>query len=523
MYGISEQTPADPRTWDEKQEDIKNTYPNYCGYPKFAVIPGETFGEDNASGEDLYIDGYCLYEQPAVNNVDYKSSGIWLPYTGNTKIAFYNQEIRQKMYKRYKNYLSKVGGTLDSTMIEEQVNNLYRDGLVYQFEIEGVRYVPALTYAPDFFRIAFAGFYIPGLPQSEDTKYKGPKWVDKRSDYDKFIDRYGLAIQLSVAALTIIAAPFTAGSSLALWLEIGLELGVGIPVAIREWQRGDRVDSAFSTITALLPMLKLSKFYLGYSKETWDSLGRFLKTAPPSTSSETQFAEWLSKMDIEDRKLLNQLTKDDGYHMQKLLTEVENSMSGYLSVGLYDDIKLALNKNPSLADEFKFWKTVGGKDLKSNLIAGGISLIVNLVWGDIINKDDAGKLDKLWLELPERYKPEFYDNVMNNPEKIPEIINNPDINDIKNEFGDEMDNFGKFFGDAIKTIVKDSLGNDYVDTGTDFTALENEKYDETQLDSLAKEGWVILTQWQELYPGEQPTGMKYINDDLYLKANLPNK
>jgi hypothetical protein len=337
----------------------------------------------------------------------------------------------------------------------------------------------------------------------------------------KFIDEYGMAIQLSVAALTVILAPFTAGSSLALLLEIGLELGVGIPVAIREYQRGDYVDTAFSTITSILPMLKLTKYFTGISNKTWESLSRYLKTAPPVTSNETKFAEWLSKMDIEDRKLLNELLTDNGYFLKKLLKKVEKSMNGYLSIGLLDDIKIALKNNPSLSDKFKFWKTVGGRDLKRNLLVGGPSFLLQLIWGDKINAQDAGKLDGLWLEIPERYIPEFYDNIANNPDKIPEVVNNPTIKNVRDVYGDDINKFTEVFTDVLNTSLRDTLGNNYIESGIDdSTGIENKNLNDIQLDSLRNSGWAPLFDWEEKYPDKHPTKVEEINGEMWGQYNL---
>jgi hypothetical protein len=501
---------------ERSKNEERNEYPNYCKYPEFTRNPKNTRVQGGATGTDLLIDGYCLYYQPSEGDIDFKGSGIWLPYTGDTRISFWDQSKRNTMYNNYIKYINSVGGKLSADDIKKQVDELYKDGMVHSFIVDNVLYKSSITYAPDYFRIAFGGFYVSKKPLSNDTKYRNPKWVDKRGNMSKFIDEYGMAIQLSVAALTVILAPFTAGSSLALLLEIGLELGVGIPVAIREYQRGDYVDSAFSTITSLLPMLKLTKTFTGISDETWESLSRYLKTAPPVTSNETKFAEWLSKMDIEDRKLLNELLTDNGYFLKKLLKKVETSMNGYLSVGLLDDIKIALKNNPTLSDKLKFWKTVGGRDLKRNLLVAGPSLLLQLIWGDKINAQDAGKLDGLWLEIPERYKPEFYENVANNPDKIPEIVNNEELNkSLKIKFKEYGEDYADDFIKGLNVLMRDTLKSDYIETGYDGTdGLPPTEMSQTEIDSLSNDGWYSIDDWNTNW---EAIGQKNINGNLYFK------
>lgn len=510
LYLLSEQMPViDPeeaaRREDERKEEFKSTYPNYCKYSKYAVKPKPMAG---VSEKDALIKGYCMYQQPAELSLDYNTSGIWLPHTGDTKIAFWDQSKREKMYKLAQKYIKIHGGNLDSGTIKEQINKNFRDGLVYAFVIDGNVWKPSLTYAPDYFRLTFGGYYV---NQDENSKYKSPKWTDERSDLERFIDEYGVAIQLCVAAITLmlqpLLAPITGGASIILWIEIGAELAVGVPVAIREWQRGDYVDSAFSWITSVLPFLKLNKAFGAISPTTWKSLSMFLRQAPPPSATTSQFAEWLSKMDIEDRKLLNELLDNNAYQLQKLLEEVEQALPHYLSVGLVDDIRKAIQKNPQLADKFKIWNRLPSRELASNILVLGPGLVIQAIWGDKINAQDAGKLDKVWKEIPEQYKQEFYEIIMNNPENAKKIIEDENYNKVVNAGVESMiktqgteisQNVAREFVKVLNTQGRDTLGGDYIETGTDdANGVNKVTMTSEEIDSLSKQGWYSIKEFDQ--------------------------
>jgi hypothetical protein len=280
LYNINEQglttsQMENPDNQTDNTEDKSNEYPNYCLYPEFTREPSSTTVQGGASGTDLYIDGYCLYAQPKERSVEFETSGIWLPNTGDTRIDFWNQEKREYLYKTYQNYLNNqppVGKTkLLYDDIVEQVNNLYKDGLVYRFKKDGVMYRPAITYAPDYFRIAFGGFYLQGQPISDKNKYKSPEWVDKRDDFAKFWDKYETKLLAGAIAIGIAISAFYTGP-FAILIELSIELGVGIPTAIRNFQKGENTGGILTLLGSLLPLLRLSKTFKGYDEKTLDSL-----------------------------------------------------------------------------------------------------------------------------------------------------------------------------------------------------------------------------------------------------------
>jgi hypothetical protein len=531
LYTLSEQVPAlSPedmsRLEDKRKEKLKSTYPNYCKYKKYTVYPKGIAG---VSGDDLFIKGHCMYKQPAEGSIDFETSGIWLPHTGDTRINFWDQPKREEMYKLAEKYVKHVGGKIDSKTIREQINNIFRDGLVHAFAIDGNVWKPSLTYAPDYFRLSSAGYFI---NQDKNSKYKNPAWEDERSDYERFIDEYGIALQLCAAAITLLLqpllAPMTGGASLILWIEIAAELGIGLPVALREYQRGDYVDSSFSFLTSVLPFLKLTKGFANIKMETWRSLSRTLKNAPPPNATPSQFAEWLSKMDIEDRKLLNELLHNNAYQLEKLLSELEQSIPNYLSVGLKNDIKLAFKNNPELSNKFKSWNTLPGRELVSNILVLGPGLIIQAVWGDEINAQDAGKLDKIWKKIPEQYKPEFYEIVMSSPESAKKLANDEAFNKvvdtgvksvIDSQGSSIAKNIAIGFTKALNTQGRDTLGSEYIETGVDGTeGLNKVSKTPEELDSLSKQGWYINKDFDPTWGWSE---VLEINGDLWFKKIEP--
>jgi hypothetical protein len=414
LYGIiNEQTPLiSPETENKRLEAESKEYPNYCLYPKFAKDPSSTPVQGGASGEDLYIDGYCLYAQPKERSVEFEASGIWLPNTGDTRIDFWNQDKREKFYKKYQDYLNglpPVGKTkLSYDDIVEQVNNIYKDGLVYRFKKDGIMYRPAITYAPDYFRIAFAGFYIQGQPMSDKSKYKSPEWIDKRDDFQKFIDKYEseigyAAMAIGIAISAAITGPF------AIVFEIAFELGVGIPLAVRSFQKGENTQGLFNILGSLLPFLRLSKSFKGIKQETLDSLILKLQQKETrlinatSTSRAKNFYYGLTK---EEKELLTKLLDEDRYGLWGVLKNMENPK--YFEDIVVRDLKAVLEENPTVLGKKSFWKTILGKELK---VTGGFMLtdiVYSYMFDWVLDAKDKEKLDGLELVIPENWKPDYY-------------------------------------------------------------------------------------------------------------------
>jgi hypothetical protein len=416
LYYLGEQNLStmsyeDPESYiDKPTEDKSNEYPNYCLYPEFARKPTSTTVQGGASGEDLYIDGYCLYAQPKEASTDYGISGIWLPNTGDTKIAFWNQDKREKMYKKYKSYLDTVttGKQLSYEDIKEQVDKLYIDGSVYAFSIDNVLYKPAITYASDYFRIAFAGFYVGGLPQSRNTKYKSPKWVDKRGGFEKLIDKYEDKISYAALAIGVaLSAAFT--GPFAIFIEIALELGVGIPLAIRAFQKGENTTGMFNLLGSLLPFLRLSKSFKGINEQVFDSLVSKLQRKEsnlinaPSLTRARNFYHGLTN---EEKKLLTKLLDEDEYGLWQLINKLQDPKK--IKEIVIEDLRTVLKNNPSLLGKQTFWKTILGKELKVT----GIFILTDVIYSSffdwVLDAEDKEKLDGLELVIPENFKPDYY-------------------------------------------------------------------------------------------------------------------
>jgi hypothetical protein len=274
--------------------------------------------------------------------------------------------------------------------------------------------------------------------------------------------------------------------------------------------------------------LKLTKGFANIKMETWRSLSRTLKNAPPPNATPSQFAEWLSKMDIEDRKLLNELLHNNAYQLEKLLSELEQSIPNYLSVGLKNDIKLAFKNNPELANKFKSWNTLPGRELASNILVLGPGLIIQALWGDEINAQDAGKLDKIWKKIPEQYKPEIYEIVVSNPESAKKIANDEEFNKVvetgvKSVIDAQGSSIAKNiaigFVKALNTQGRDTLGGEYIETGTDDTEGFN-KVSKTpsEIDSLSNQGWYSINDFDQTWSWSE--GLE-INGVLWFKKMEP--
>ena len=102
---------------------------------------------------------------------------------------------------------------------------------------------------------------------------------------------------------TLVAGFFTFGATWGisdlLWIEIFIEAGIGGAVAWREYEKGNNVAGTFSIVTAMLPMLKVSKWFRGIDANEFKILSETLANSGLSkTSTVKDYVEFYKDLNL---------------------------------------------------------------------------------------------------------------------------------------------------------------------------------------------------------------------------------
>jgi hypothetical protein len=535
LYGINEQDPyVDALSPEEKTQkvmdtkDLSNEYPNYCLYPQSAIMPSAgNQPTQGADGEDLLIPGHCLYLSPQENSINFDSSGIWLPITADTKITFSQDGSADRMVDKIKTNLDKgvnlrapelvklMFQELSIDEIKDQFNKVFAPGRVLSFTIDGVPYAGSFTYSKNDFRVFFRGYYLKGTPPSEETKYMSPKWIDTRNEFEKFIDVYEDVIGYASMAIGLIISIYFTGP-MAIWIELGYELGVASVLAVRKFQKGDNVSGALDLIFSLFPLLRTIPAYKGYSKQTFDSLSEKLKRRhkkllnDPNGRRAKNFYYGLNK---EEKELLTTLLSEDDYGLGKLLKKVADDPKMFEEV-VISELRTIYKADPKRLGQKAFWQRIIGKDIKYG-VGGtmGLGYLAETLLGPIFDAEDKSKLDGLDLVIPERHKPEFYASFFSSTEEQTKNMMDNGVFDNLGKVASENKDVNQGF-DNLLTILE-----------TAKNMREKLQSSQNTADSkrMESEGWIDLTKWD--YQGSI-VEQKPINGVVWLKVDkttIPNE
>ena len=353
-----------------------------------------------------------------------------------------------------------------------------------------------------------------GFRDINKKPYEQPAWVDERSDYQRFVDDYGFAIQITAALATAIAGALTGGAAWVLYAEIALEGGLGLAVGLRDVQKGENVSAALSFITGILPILKLTKWFTGIPEKEFIELSKELKNAGlTATSDVSKYVEFYNKLNLDQQKIMSKLLKQDDYFKSQLLKSLDDELPKIVNKGLEKMVK----ENPKLLQSIPFFEKLWVRELGTNSIFTAIITLINVVWGDKLNDKDRDILDGVFVKLPtETLKKEMAFNLLANGDKAKEIVNTESFKEIKKSL--DLGKVGLGWLKWYNTQLHDSIvepGGTYTELPEDSTtSVENKqgnKYDEK---SLRKNGFIPM---EELKDGQETSDIFSLNGNWWFK------
>lgn len=441
-------------------EDFRNSYPYCCRYKDLAKYTN--FSDEN---EFPFKDGvgWCFYRDarqldmyiPMDAELTFSNEKFFDSFT--EKMTIYLNENTNLFYQTLWNSVDfkRINQSLESNYpdfnvrknialrnyLRRRIEELFPKGSIIRFDInEGSyvfnSYVSVESITSD---LMFDWYY-----DLQGKQYEQPKTVDTRTDYQKFIDDWGMWVQLGALLAASIFVPAFA-PVWGLYLELGLELGTGLVLAQRDFEKGDNVMGVINILTGGISSLKLIPAFRNINPATAKRLAGYIEssklntklisskgvaTLPPRDKAMyVNFIKNLAKKDPEAAQVLNKLTHYDPYTESLIKNELPKS----IQKEVLDNIKNTVKNKPSLLGDIKFWDRLWVLDLKRQFGFMGVGLALDYSpLGKILNNEEKQKYKWVYENIPD-YAKKIYDfNAANNPEIQKEIINSEITDFLKN-------------------------------------------------------------------------------------------
>jgi hypothetical protein len=414
MGGVNYDSKEAEKKEKEKEENKKNAYPNYCKYYDKAIYPKI----NGISKEESLIDGYCNYPSPSRTQIGGTVS-LYVPK--DMGLSFWKTDDDYiKFAKEIQEQYPDIG---EKNLLVQNLKNILPKGTIRQLHGSDY-YVTQLSYDNSTNMWLFNGF----IGGKTKKFFPQPKWVDKRTPYEKFIDENGLMLQLGAAAGTIIITLATGGIAgpLLVFSEILVEGGIGILVAKREWDKGENVTAAFSLLTALLPILKYSKnvsIIRGVSSDELSRLSEIMTESKLNTkSTKTEFEAFMNGLNDNDKKLLLKVLDYDEVSAKQLVDFLTKNVDEFTSEILISEMKQVLKENPDILKSLSFFEKLWARELTANVLVTIVGAVINVTLGKVLNNKDKEILKGYYNIVPDSLKKEAAYNILKNAENIEEIL-----------------------------------------------------------------------------------------------------
>lgn len=493
----------------EMSNKIARTYPNYCwNNGEGTVVPGEN--EHGLSGADAIPVGdngemFCAYRGVGnkllflpVNTTDIKFN------EGSIEEA--NRYLEIRMSDESADPISKDDEGLKRAFVEFITSNFIA-GSVRKFTAGGITFttwnqrIPQSSVNPKM-SFNFYG-YCPTGGGSEC--YSNPVWKDPRNSYQKFVDEWGLWIQIGAAVATAILGAVTGGATWVLTAEILVEMGLGIWVAQREFERGDNIAATASIIFGLLPMLKLTKWFPGVSDDVFKSLSKsFAESGLQATDDVADYVLFYNKLDDEQRMLLSKFLKQDDLNRNRMFEEIAKQL-GEMSAGKIDDgLKAMIKANPKILKDISFFNRLWVRELGANAGVIVVTTALELCCSKMLNDETKMKFSKVYSVIPDSTKKLFTYNIVNNPEQAEAIIDSMSQKTFEDNF--DVESGIESIADWARKNVKESTesaGGEFIDINDTESDTSQDKpvkgepkiTTQSQIDSLKNEGWMTMNEF----------------------------
>ena len=481
-----------------QSQEESNKYPNWCKYPDKALPYPKN--PEGAEGDDAILKTtggtrFCLYQSPSRTQEGKIES---IPIPEDSEIVFWSiPEI-----SRFVDLLTKKYPKTDKELTISNLSSILPVDTVQGFYVGDDYYSSYITRKSDT-NIWKFGYY-----RNSKTKnpYTPPEWVDERSDYQRFVDDYGFAIQIAAALGTAIAGMLTGGAAWVLYAEIVLEAGLGAAVGFRELEKGENVSASLSFITGMLPMLKLSKLFRGIPNVVFTELSEKLaKAGLTKTSNVDDYVKFYNSLSESEQMVMSKLLSQDEVTRNVLLKELNVTLSDDLPKIIIKQLENMVKSNPELLKSISFFNKLWVRELSTNAFFILLGILVNSVWGDVLNSEDLEKLKGVYINIPKELQKEMAFNLLSNDAEVLKKL--PQTKSFKTieEFS-KLKKKGESWGEYVNTKMRDSIqeaNGVYTELPEDkHIAVDNKKGNPEDEKKLRELGFIPITELnnqQEVY------------------------
>ena len=510
------------KTKEQEEEEYRKQATAGCPYPDKAIVPPKTM-----AGDSGILQCCCYYPVPAVGTPNKgQVRGMYIPR--DSKIEFWDE---LSDYERASNwYISQwkeKGYDINQDWTDEQVTETFPFGTVKRItNSDGTSYGGWVKRSPKPTNGIFEDFYFIGYFTDGKNPQPFPQEVieDDRNAYQKFIDDWGSVIQWTTAIVTavgaIFAAPFTYGGSLVLWAELGLELGVGLAVGIREIQKGNDIAGVWSIIFGTLPAYKYIPELKGVAGSTLDELSvAFANSGLSSKSTFSQYLKFYRNLNPEQRRALDLVIR--GGDVQSA-TRIADDLYSTYAAGFANMWK----KNPKLFKPIEVYDRLWARELSANLTTSLAAYLDNYLHPELSTINDPNltnemkdKLDGVFENVPETLKKQMGHLLLEDPDRA--------IDFLDSEEKEKVESIGMKAVDKNSDLVSDGLSRLWVESFKDFSKKTGKEFDlnvdeifagekmtPTQMEELKKRGYIEM---KDLDQNQKYDSLRYINNIYYVK------
>jgi hypothetical protein len=497
-----------PMNFVKMGEDESVKYPNYCRHPEKTILP--TKNAEGAEGVNALIPGYCYYKQPSKEYG--KTSGIFIPKDSVINfwtIGSLNRVINNNYKKHY---------TEDKNTIINNISDILPIDTVSSFYIGDNRYYTIIEREKPGDKWIFKGFFREGDRQP----YSQPSWVDIRTNYQKFVDQYGLAIQITAALGTAIAGAMTGGALWVLYGEIVLEGVLGTMVGLRELERGENVSAAMSFITGFLPVLKTVDWMRGVSSTTLKGLSKkFAEAGLTTSSSVDNYVQFYDKLSETEKYALSKILTQDEVSFNKILNQlkkIQEELPKLFEQGFINMVR----ENPNLLKSVSFFDKLWARELSANAVVLLVGAVTNIVWGKRLNDKEMETLGGIYLQIPfYSLKRELVFNMISNSDKIGNILNSSEYQKALNllDIDKTKKNVRKYLDYLLQQGVEKS-GGKYTQLPDDNVGkVESEKLTDQEEKDAREQGWLPYSEYEGTPENSsKDVDIRVINGSIWYKS-----
>lgn len=300
---------------------------------------------------------------------------------------------------------------------EEKLKSILKTGTLKSFTTpSGERYWFIPLVGKDFGDLVYGGYRT-----LNGAQYQTPKVEDTRTDWQKFVDDYGTAIQLIGSILigvlgTVATEGFGASAAWAMFFEIVGEIGLNVPVAIRELEKGENIGASMSFLFAALPLIKSAAGLGKISDNVAKSLSEKLANENITTLEQMNNFINSTKLTKDEKLALNIVLSQDPKNLAKVTKETLNKeIVDYIKINR----KNLLGKLPLTSREW-------AKSLGVDLITILPLMTYKIMYGEGLTPEQARKLNGFILSFPKESQEQVVIQMVNNPELIQKVITNPE-------------------------------------------------------------------------------------------------